>query len=289
MAHLLEKIDILLPYAVTTIRLFNEETGELEPAACKNLDEDEWKKNARTVYPGLGRKVLHARAPLIILNLQKDPRSEDGEYWRRRGFVSYLAAPLVAHGIELGVIAFYTREEHDFTGEEIELLCTLARQASIAIHNAQLHQQRDQLAAIVESSNDAIVGRTLDGTVTTWNKAAETMFGYTAAEMKGRSIEVLLPAGSHDLAPVSLDQLNSPQTLGNHEVVRLRKDGKPIYVSLGVSQITDTYGNLTGFAAIYRDITERKRAEEGLKKHTEVLQEIFFPAQWDPKLGIHVT
>src|SRR6202030_1196270 len=118
-----------------------------------------------------------------------------------------------------------------------------------------------RLAAIVESSADAIVGMTLDGGVTSWNDAAAGMYGYAAGEMIGRRASVLLPAGrTGEMAPV-LDQIRRGGRVGHYETRRMRKDGTVIDVSVSVSQVRDDSGAIVGAATIARDVTERKWAE----------------------------
>lgn len=137
---LLEKIDVFLPYAVTTVTLVNRKTGELEPVACRNLDEKEWKAVvARRIR--LDKVAPENYTPVIILNAQTDPRSNQSDFLRKNSLVSYLRVPLVAKNELLGFLTFFTKEEHAFSGEEVKFLTTLASQAAIAIHNSQLYEE----------------------------------------------------------------------------------------------------------------------------------------------------
>ena len=136
---LLEKIDLVLPYAATTVRLFNPKNGLLEPVACRNLDEKEWKTEAWRGGRGLANVAFETNAPTIVRNAQTDPRVRDLEFYRKHKLISYLAIPLIAKEKTLGVIGFYSKQEHDFSNDEVEFLKTLAGQAAIAIHNAQLY------------------------------------------------------------------------------------------------------------------------------------------------------
>ncbi len=144
---LLEKIDLTLPYSATTVRLFNKESGLLEPVACRNLDEQEWKTEKWKPGRGLANAVFEAKVPVMILDAQTDPRVRDQEFYRKHRLVSYLGIPLIAKGENLGVLSFYTRERHEFDNNEIEFLTTMASQAAIAIHNSQLYEQTKKLAA----------------------------------------------------------------------------------------------------------------------------------------------
>ncbi|MGN6396042.1 MAG: PAS domain S-box protein [Mucilaginibacter sp.] len=119
-----------------------------------------------------------------------------------------------------------------------------------------------KLVAIVESSDDAIIGKNLDGIVTSWNRGAQQIFGYTEAEMIGRSILTLIPEDLQHEEPVILQQLRNGQKIDHYETIRRTADGKLIYVSLTISPIRDKEGNVVGVSKIARDITDQKRNEE---------------------------
>lgn len=131
---------------------------------------------------------------------------------------------------------------------------------------------RSRLAAVVESSDDAILSMTFDTIVTTWNKGAERMFGYSAAEMIGQSIERLLPKGHEDEETKILNRISQGERIEDYETVRTAKDGRTLDVSLSVSPIRDATGTLTGVSKISRDITGRKRAEQALREESRVLE-----------------
>jgi PAS domain S-box-containing protein len=118
-----------------------------------------------------------------------------------------------------------------------------------------------KLAAIVESSDDAIMGADLNGIITSWNSGAEQVFGYTAEEVLGKPINVLAPPAYTAEPKGLLGRVVAGEGLVHHETIRARKDGRLIDVSLTVSPMRDVAGNVVGASAIARDITERKRAE----------------------------
>lgn len=129
-----------------------------------------------------------------------------------------------------------------------------------------------RLAAIVESSGDAIVGKTLDGTITDWNAGAEQIFGYAAEEIIGRSIRTLIPPDRQSEEDEIIDRLKRGERLRHFETVRRRKDGSLFDVSLTVSPIRNEAGEVVGASKIARDITERKTAEALIARHSQRLE-----------------
>jgi PAS domain S-box-containing protein len=130
---------------------------------------------------------------------------------------------------------------------------TVAREAELL---------RSRVAAIVDSADDAIVGKDLNGIIISWNAAAERVFGYTADEVVGKSILILLPAERHAEEARVLATLRRGERIDHFETVRVRKDGRRIEVSLSVSPIRDASGRVVGAAKIARDVTARKRGEQ---------------------------
>ena len=122
------------------------------------------------------------------------------------------------------------------------------------------------LAAIVEDSTDAILSKTLDGTVMSWNHAAELMYGYTREEMIGKPVAMLLPPDRPDEVAHILSRLKRGERLFHFETVRLAKNGRKLQVALTISPIRNGSGELVGASTIARDITEHKNAEEALRK-----------------------
>ena len=123
-----------------------------------------------------------------------------------------------------------------------------------------------ELVAIVESSDDAIVGKTLEGIVTSWNQGAERLLGYSAEEMIGQSVLKLIPEDRLEEEAQILGRLGRGERVDHYETVRRRKDGRLVDVSLSISPIRDGSGRLVGASKIARDITERKRAEQSLRE-----------------------
>ena len=127
---------------------------------------------------------------------------------------------------------------------------------------------RLQLAAIVESSSDAIIRTSLDGRVLSWNPGAELMYGYTVVEILGREIFVIVPPDRLEETTENIKKLRNGECIENFETVLLKKNGARIDVSLSASPIKDIGGRIVAMATIARDITERKRSEEELHRLT---------------------
>lgn len=130
----------------------------------------------------------------------------------------------------------------------------------------EANEARDRLAAIVESSEDAIISKKLDGTIATWNKGAEKIFGYTAEEMIGHSIRRILLPGHEEEEDEILARIARGETVAHGEAMRLRKDGQVIHVLLTVSPIHNAEGKIVGASKIARDITDRKTLERQLRQ-----------------------
>ena len=141
----------------------------------------------------------------------------------------------------------------------------LARQRSQAETRAD--EARQQMAAIVTSSEDAIVSFTVDGIVTSWNRGAETLFGYTAAEIMGRPISVLVPSNRLEEFGNTLARLNREERPGSYETESLAKNGTKQTISLSVSPLRNEEGKLVGASAIARDIGAQKRTQEALRRN----------------------
>lgn len=132
--------------------------------------------------------------------------------------------------------------------------------------NQQLFDYRTRLAAIVDSSQDAIIGKDLDGTITSWNKGAEHIYGYTAAEAIGKPISMIVPKEHPEEIPQILDKIRHGEAVEQYEAVRINKRGQRLDISLSVSPIRDSEGSIVGASAIGRDITENKRAQDQLRQ-----------------------
>jgi PAS domain S-box-containing protein len=129
-----------------------------------------------------------------------------------------------------------------------------------------------QLAAIVQFSDDAIIGKNLDGIVSSWNAGAEKIFGHTAAEMIGQKIGLLIPPDRQHEEDLILGKIRRGESVRHYETVRVRKDGRAINVSVTISPIKDSSGRITGASKVARDITERKKVEDEREKLVRLIE-----------------
>ena len=139
-------------------------------------------------------------------------------------------------------------------------------------------EQKAKVAALIDSSDDAVIGKTLDGNITSWNRGAEKIYGYAESEILGKPISILLPPGLEDEVPQILEKIKSGEHVENYETVRRRKDGRDIWMSLTVSPVRNDEGRIVAASTIGRDITERKQADEasreGGKRYKQLLESV---------------
>jgi signal transduction histidine kinase len=206
---LAERIKNLLPYSAVQIWLTNNITGEVERAACWNLDEAEWKRRKLSDTPALIKEAMLSKRAVVAQNIQTDPRTLDREFYRKQGFVSYIGAPLLVGGEVLGVLVCLTREERQVAAHDVQFLSVVASQAAVAIQNAQLYEKARDQAVALEKSNESkdellkIMGRQkeelslLNAGLAT--EIAERSRARAEIAAKNRDLETLLYVTSHDL------------------------------------------------------------------------------------------
>ncbi|HEV2713744.1 MAG TPA: PAS domain S-box protein, partial [Terriglobales bacterium] len=174
----------------------------------------------------------------------------------------------------------------DQSGKRVRLMKTQAAVMS-PVHNSEISSdpRLALLAAIVDSSDDAIMSKDLNGTITSWNRAAEQIYGYTAEEIIGKPVSLLIHPGRPNEMVDILDKIRRGIRVEQCETILLRKDGSTISVSLSVSPIHDAQGNLIGASAITRDITERQRADEQTRAASQYARSLI-EASLDPLVTI---
>jgi PAS domain S-box-containing protein len=189
--------------------------------------------------------------------------------------------PIQESGALVGKFMAYYDAPHRFSEPEFDVALTLARQLGFSLsrlkaEDARRAAERDvqQLGSIVESSDDAIVSKDLDGVIQTWNDAAERLFGYRAEEAVGQPITMLIPMERQDEEPGILSRIRRGERIHHFETTRRRKDGSLVDISLTVSPVRDGSGRIVGASKIARDITERREAQRKLQESEQRLQEL---------------
>ncbi len=220
--------------------------------------------------------------PICIEDIDRAELAQDLKtVVRAEGIAALAFIPIVASGRLLGKFMTYYDRPHVFTRAENDLALTIARQLGFAVERVRAETARQraeraaqQLVAIVESSEDAIVSKDLDGIISTWNQGAERLFGYTAEEAVGRSITILIPPGREDEEPAILARIRRGERVDHYETVRRRKDGSLVDISLTISPVRDGNGAIIGASKIARDITDRKEADARLHESERRLTEL---------------
>jgi PAS domain S-box-containing protein len=234
---------------------------EASDAAILSLDLDgtivSWNPAAERIFgfspaEAVGQSIRiiippdqHAEADAVLSRVRRGEAVERFETIRRRKDGQQVAVAEMTSPIRAGRgrIVGVSTIAHDLRGRD------------------RAERAARRLAAIVESSDDAIVSKNLDGYVTSWNSAAERMFGYSAAEMVGESIRLLIPADRQAEEDDVLGQIRQGRRVDHFETIRVRKDRSLIPISLTVSPIRDGDGKIVGVSKIARDISDRKAAE----------------------------
>jgi len=190
--------------------------------------------------------------------------------------------PILVGGRLAGKFMAYYDRPHHFAETEIDVALTLARQLGFGITRLRAEEARrvaedraQQLVFVVESSDDAIISKDLDGIIRTWNSGAERLFGYAAGEAIGKPVTILFPPGLEDEEPGILARIRRGERIHHYETVRRRKDGSLLDLSLTVSPVRDGEGRIVGASKIARDITDRKEAERKLRESEQRLTELF--------------
>ena len=196
------------------------------------------------------------------------------------GTLSYVLVPIFVEGEWWGFIGFdECTRERNFSDLEQDALRAAADTLGAAIGRARAGQAAARLAAIVESSDDAIIGMDLAGDITSWNPGAERLFGYQATEAIGKSIAILLPAEARAQMPATLAQVERGNHYDLYDTERIRRDGSRVPVSVAISSVRDASGALIGMSSIYRNISAQKQIEQDLRRRDAIFEAVTFAAE----------
>jgi PAS domain S-box-containing protein/excisionase family DNA binding protein len=234
-----------------------------------SVDITEFDASSRweTFAPGVGLpgRVWASGQPIWLPDVLAADNFLRAPYAGQSGLHAAFGFPIRCGNAVLGVIEFFSREIRQPDADLLALMTAVGGQIGQFIERKRAEEIRFQLAAIVESSEDTIIGKYLDGIIFSWNTGAERMYGYSAEEVIGRSVALLIPPDMPDELPGILDRLRRGERIERYETVRIRKDGRRIDVALTISPIKDAAGTISGAATIARDITKRKREEAALR------------------------
>ena len=223
--------------------------------------------------------ALRSGEPYICNDYFSDPATSP---WRsqatKHGFRASATFPIRTKGAIVGALIVYSVAIGCFQSREIQLLEEAAGDISFALDKFVLQYQHvkseeatRRLATIVNSSNDAIISKSVDGIINTWNPAAERMFGYPATEICGQHISILFPPDRLGEEIELVRQVKAGEQIVDLDTVRIRKDGRLIPVSLTVSPLVSSTGEVVGMSTIARDISARKAVESSLGEAQEQL------------------
>jgi PAS domain S-box-containing protein len=224
---------------------FEAITRQTKPQLSKEFDGQTWKNSNHSLVYGMNSQVGLPRAATAIANV--------GDHLP-------------------GLIEMFSRAELIPDKELLRLWEGIGSQIGQFIERKEAEEAQNRLAAIVESTSDAIIGKTLEGIVINWNEGACRIFGYSAQEVLGKSIALIIPAERLEEEMSILTRLKQGEQVPSYETVRIRKDGTWIDVELTVSPIKDASGHIIGAAKIARDITEQKNTRRALAETREALR-----------------
>jgi PAS domain S-box-containing protein len=250
-----------------TMQIFEPDTGELRLLGARGFDPAAVKvfERVNQTTGSTCAAAMSARRRIVVPDVEICDFIVGNPVHRHLRSCNIRAAqstPLIARdGSLIGMITTHWRNPHQPPESRLRLVDLIARQAADLIERTRNEGKLRLLAAIVESTDDAVVTKNLDGIITSWNRGAERIFGYLAEEIIGKSITVLIPSERQDEEPAIIERIRRGERVEHYQTVRQRKDGSKLDISLTVSPLKDAAGKIVGASKIARDITDGKRAE----------------------------
>jgi len=236
---------------------------------------------------GVWVDCFHARAPVIHNDYASMPNKKglpDGH----APVIRDLGVPVIRNGLVVAIMGVGNKAS-DYTQDDIDVVQSLAIPLTDLVAYKQTEETRQQLASIIEHTSDAVIGKTLDGTILTWNMGAEKMYGYSAEEAVGRSISILAPTDAPDDLLGVLERLRRGETVQSYETVRTRKSGTQVNVSITVSPVRNAAGEIVGASTIARDITETARLRCVLQRQHSEMQQALLPGKIPAFCGCEIA
>jgi PAS domain S-box-containing protein len=253
------------------IQLLDSDSGTLRIAVNRGFDEPFLRFFARVDVgdPAVCGAALQAKGRIIVADVTQGAifaGQPSQQVMLDADVRAVQSTPLTSSaGQVFGMISTHFRVPHWPSERDLRLLDLVARQAADYLERKEANAKQAQLAAIVDSASDAIIAKTLDGIVTSWNRAAERLFGYAANEMIGQSIRRVIPADRQHEEDKILERLAAGECIEHYDTVRVAKDSRTIDVSLTISPVRDAAGRIIGASKIARDITEMKARQERIQ------------------------
>jgi PAS domain S-box-containing protein len=259
---------------------------QASPLAIVVLDRDGnvklWNSAAERIYGWSAAEVLNRPLPTVPTEQQTELERNHAAALAGHNFNNYETRRQRKDGTLIDV-SISTARLRDDAGQTTGVMALVADITERKRAEAEL----SLLAAIVENSDDAILSKTLTGTIISWNPAAERLYGYREAEAIGQSVTILIPPDQPDEESRIIEQIKRGERVDHYETMRLRKDGTRVEVSITVSPVKDAQGQIIGASNIARDITERKRAEAYAQRQSRLIELSFEPIfLWDFDGGI---
>jgi PAS domain S-box-containing protein len=266
-------------WEVSAIWLLDQASGDLACAEVwhvPNADTAAFAKRTRELRIGRGvgllGRVWKTGKPVFVPELNADPTFQRGPEALKAGLRAAFVFPINMVADVPGMIEGFSRHTRAPEEESKNLLEAIGSQVGQFIERKKAESAQARLAAIVESSADAIIGKTLDGIITSWNEGAVRIFGYASSEVIGKPVTLLCPPELETEQRDILARVRRGERIRSYHTKRLSKHGELMDVSLTVSPITDVAGKIIGASKIARDVTEQMRTERALAEAREMLR-----------------
>ena len=204
--------------------------------------------------------------PVWIVDVSESDHFTRGAFCNELGVKGAFGFPIQIRNETVAILEFFAKDEMAPDHNLLLMVRSVGEQMGRVLERRRAQNEQARLATIVDTSYDAIISKSLDGTIMSWNAGAQHVFGYTTEEAVGQPISLIVPEDRAAEAAQLLESIKRGKRLEQFETVRMCKDGRRIYVSLTASPITDGVGRIIGASAIERDITGRIRAQEELQK-----------------------
>lgn len=266
---LVEVVEESRPEMIGAVMLLDEQAGRLRHEASTSLP-DYYIKALDGVEPGhevgsCGMAAFTGQR-VIAEDINTHPIWEKYRALAKRaGLHSCWSEPIVSStGLVLGTFAMYYQEPRAPSEIDLESASNAAKLAAMAVERLQSLDSLRQMAAIVESTDDAIILKNLDGVIESWNKGAERIYGYSSAEAIGQSVEMLVPDDRLEELHTNMEKIRLGEKVDHFETIRVTKAGQRIHVSLTISPVRDEDGKLVHFVDVQNDITNLMKSAEKL-------------------------